>query len=173
MLLSKAEKDKRLKAAMSGQIHIPKRMHRATQALFWEYRHNVRWKERGITPLFNLSKQDKNDTLSMYQLYMQCASDYEAALVILGNWDHWKKLCATPWFPRHLEKWRADRDERLQFLAQETVVNALLNGNITAAKHVLKEGMKTEATPKATTEPSLDDSEWLASAKAVLDKGEE
>ena len=179
MLVTEEWKQERLKRAYAGQLNIPDHMNRATQALFWEFRNKVRWKERGIVPQYNLSYKDHDGTLSMRQIYLQCATEYEAALVLLGRWDHWEKLCNTPWFPKHIEKWRAEKAARDGDLGRSKIVEAAHAGNLQAAKYLdqesktpqpKREKKPTKAQLGSSAKPKSDDAvawaeEMLARAK--------
>lgn len=152
MLVTDEWKQERLKRAYAGELNIPKHMNRATQALFWEFRNKVRWKERDIIPQYNLSFTDHDDTLSMRQIYMQCTTEYEAAMVLLGRWDHWEKLCNTPWFPKHIEKWRAEKAARDGDLGRSKIVEAAQAGNLNAAKYLDQESKVPQ--PKRKKKPA-------------------
>ena len=153
MLLTDEIKKERLKRAYSGFRNVPEKLHRATQALFWEHRHACRWKEKNFHPPYNLSMRDHDDTLSMPQIYFQCASEYEAALVLLGNWEHWEKLCATKWFPKYLEKWRNEKDRREQAIGRGKIIELANSGNLAAAKYL----DQLHKQPKAVKESPVEE----------------
>jgi hypothetical protein len=136
MLLTEQEKKARLQRAFSGLRNVPDKLHRATQALFWEHRHASRWKEKGIIPVYNLSKRDHDDTLSMQQIYFQCASEYEAAMVLLGDWEHWERLTSCKWFQPHLCKWRQEKARRDSHMGRSKIIELAEQGNLAAAKYL-------------------------------------
>lgn len=173
MLVTDEWKKKRLARAYSGELNIPDSMNRATQAMFWEYRHNVRWKERGIVPVYNLGYKDHNGTLAMRQIYLQCTTEYEAAMVLLGRWDHWEKLCRTPWFPEHLAKWKAEKAARDGDLGRNTIVELATKGNLAAAKYLDQErtGAASPKKPAPSKAPTTQDADagmsaWLEESLA-------
>jgi len=183
MLLTQEEKKARWEAAYAGDIHVPKTMHRATMALFWELRHKVHYKKRNITPVFNFSMKDHDGTLSFPQLYFQCESDYEAAMVILGSWKHWEKLTNTAWFAEKLAQWKEEKEQRDKAHARAKIKELVNSGNLAACKYVAGGGLedeprkkpkeKPEATPepeKSSTENSSDD--WLEHGLSVMEEND-
>ena len=128
----------RIELAQNGELPIPKNLDRATQALFVEYAQSCRAETRGITPPYNLTKRDTDESLSMYQIYMQCESEYEAAIVLLGDYRHWEKLCTRPWFKKKRDEWERERAIRDTAGAISGLRKAALNGNAAAAEKLMK-----------------------------------
>lgn len=128
---------KRIDAVNDGILPIPDNLDKATQALFWEYRSQTRSEERGITPVYNLSKRDHDDTLSMYQIYMQCSSEYEAAIVLLGDYAHWEHLCTRPWFSQRRDAWERERSVRDYANGITGLRKAAEAGNASAAEKLM------------------------------------
>lgn len=160
MLLTEEEKKARLSRAFSGHRNVPKKLHRATQALFWEKRHSSRAKQKGFLPIYNLSKRDHDGTLSMPQIYFQCTSEYEAAMVLLGDWEHWEKLVKCTWFQPYLEKWRNEKDRRDNAIGQGKIVELAAAGNLAAAKYLANKN-----TSKAKTDPDVVEKEPTTQAE--------
>lgn len=127
----------RIDAAAEGILPIPDNLDKATQALFWEYRSQTRASERGISPIYNLSKRDHDDTLSMYQIYMQCSSEYEAAIVLLGDYAHWEYLCTRPWFSKRRDEWERERSVRDYANGVTGLRKAAEAGNASAAEKLM------------------------------------
>jgi len=132
-----------------------------TKALFWE------WKfiNEEIKPVYNLSRRDHNDTISMYNLYMAHDTEYEAGIHILGNWDHWKALCGCKVFMPYLAKWREEVKAREEAMAHRILLEAAEQGNVTAAKTLLLDSKKVEKAGR----PSNQQVEKAAKAQAELD----
>ena len=63
--------------------------HYLTQGLFYEYRHHTKLPYIPYT----LRERDYKGYLSMYRIYMECDTEYEAAQVLLNSWEHWCRLC--------------------------------------------------------------------------------
>lgn len=175
MYLEEKEFKRRLKRGYSGQLNVPKNLNRATQALFWEFRHQCRWKQRGFVPVYNLSMRDHDDTLSMPQIYIQCHTEYEAAMVLLGNWEHWERLTATEWFQKHLEKWRALKLKKDGDMGHAKIVELAQRGNVSAAKYLDQKAAKQQhkverpkKKPQSETaeveHPATVDEDWLTTS---------
>jgi hypothetical protein len=101
--------------------------------------HEFNLQSAGAIPVYNLKKYDWKDTLSMYQIYMACASEYEAAMKLLGDWKHWQKLCNTSWFHPHIDSWREEVLIREAALGKAVVIRAAEEGNVAAAKELMKQ----------------------------------
>lgn len=123
-----------IKKTRKGEMPIPENMDRATAALFWENRLTSNVESRGLKSIYNLSTKDHNGTLSMYQIYMQCDTEYDAALVLLGSLSHWRKLCECKWFVPHVEAWREDMAIRDQAIGRAAMIEGASKGNYAAGK---------------------------------------
>ncbi len=120
-----------------------------TTSLFWEYRAMT---VGGADSVYNLSEKDHNKTLSMYKIYMSKDTEYEAALYLLGSWDHWQTLCGTSFFKKHIDKWREERTIREESLAHKILLENAKNGNVTAAKTLLLDTRKIQKAGRPTTQ---------------------
>ena len=76
---------------------------------------------------------------SMYLIYMSCDSEYEAAIKLLGNYQHWTKLKRCTWFLPYVEEWNAELRLRESALARAKLVALTEAGNVTAARTLLNE----------------------------------
>jgi hypothetical protein len=127
-------------------LPIDKRLARCTQALFFEFKHSTTVKD--IPAPYTLKPYDwtNNGCLhkSMYLIYMECDSEYEAAMKLLGSWPHWNKLKKLEWFREELDKWNAEIELREQALARSKLIKLTEAGNVTAAKTLLA-GTKAKA----------------------------
>ena len=116
---------------------IPERFCTTTKAMFYEHRFQTTVKEKAP---YTLRKQDKVDEKSghvyrsMYLIYMQCDSEYEAAIKLLGSYPHWRKLKRCSWFHDHFEAWEAERNIRDEAIARSILVRLAMVGNVTAAR---------------------------------------
>jgi hypothetical protein len=84
----------------------------------------------------------------MYQIFMQCPSEYDAALVLLGSFAHWQKLCKTQWFTPHITKWREQMAIRDCAIGQSTIYLKALQGDVSAGKQLLANHKVVGATAK-------------------------
>lgn len=118
-----------------------------TKGMFYEFRHQS---TSELTPIFTLKPYDFTDVhgntyASVYLLYMECDSEYEAAIKILGSYNHWKKLARAGWFSSYLEEWEAERNIRDEAIARSTLIAAAEAGNVTAANSIYKNSKKADS----------------------------
>jgi len=131
---------------------IPDRFCKTTKALFYEYRYQTTVDDKAP---YTLKYQDFVDPTghrykSMYQIYMNCDSEYEAAIKILGSFPHWKKLKRCSWFHDHIERWEEERNIRDEAIARSILVKLAETGNVTAARTLFA---NANATKKAMGRP--------------------
>lgn len=129
---------------------LPERLRGLTQALFYEYRHISKCDH---PPVYTLKEYDWEGCKSMYQIYMSCDSEYDAALTLLGSWKHWCRLKSTSWFKEYYEAWEEERAIRDQASATTTLLKRAEEGDTSAAKAVLshyKEAAKKGRPSKKT-----------------------
>ena len=119
--------------------------HYLTKGLFYEFKYQTKLTE---IP-YNLKERDWKGTRSMYQIFMSCGSEYEAAQLLLNSWKHWEVLCKSPWFVPHIEAWREEREIREAALGKATLIDQAESGNVAAAK-VLLEGAKKRKAGRPT-----------------------
>jgi hypothetical protein len=131
---------------------IPERFCKTTKALFYEYRYQTTVTDKAP---YTLRYQDFIDPeghmyKSMYQIYMRCDSEYEAAIAILGSYPHWKKLKRCSWFHDDIERWEEERNIRDEAIARSILVTLAECGNVTAARTLFA---NANATKKAMGRP--------------------
>ena len=120
-----------------------------TQALFLEYKF-IRT-DKGINDsVYNLKDYDWNGTLSMQNIYVACASEYDAAMTLVGSWNHWLKLKRCNWLKPYLEAWEAQRKLREETDSKLQLLEAAEDGNVTAAKTIFDQG-RTKRAGRPTT----------------------
>lgn len=121
-----------------------------TQALFYEHRFAS---SCPATAPYTLSSDDVVGTdgteyKSMYLIFMECNTEYEAAIKLLGSWKHWEKLCKAKWFKDYVESWREEMALRAAALGYEKLIYLTQANNVTAAKALVTEAKVT--SPKNT-----------------------
>jgi hypothetical protein len=139
--------DKIINQVRKGKMPVPENMNKATAALFWEKRHTSACEERGLTPMYNLGTLDHDGTVSMYQIYMQCATEYEAALVLLGSLRHWSMLLECKWFKPHIDQWRKDMALRDEAIGRQALLMAAAKGVPAAGSALIRDAGKRGAKP--------------------------
>lgn len=112
-----------------------------TASLFWENRFQSADKEFPFT----LTDFDRSETCkSMYQIFMQHETEYDAAMALLGSWRHWEALCKAKFFKPYIQSWRQEVILREESMAKKVLLaEARDEANVTAAKAILAENKKT------------------------------
>ena len=120
-----------------------------TTSLFWECRHIAK---PGTIAVYNVSTKDHHNTLSMYNIFMDKDTEYEAGMYLLGSWDHWQTLCGSSFFNKHITKWREERITREEALAHKVLLESARNGNVTAARTILLDNRKIQKAGRPTNQ---------------------
>lgn len=116
------------------ELPIDIQLRHCTQALFYEFRHKTSGKVRAPYCLKDYDYSYGGFTyLSMYMIYMECDSEYEAGIKLLGSYGHWNKLKETAWFTPYFERWEAERNIRDEAMARSVLISLAEAGNVTAA----------------------------------------
>jgi hypothetical protein len=105
------------------------------------------WGVRQDEPLYYLKENPMDDAYpSMYQIYMECVDEYEAAMRLVGTMKHWEKLCSISWFmdgkddfgTRGLKAWREDMRRRDESKALSLLNAKAEEGDTSAARAILQ-----------------------------------
>ena len=112
-----------------------------TQSLFYEFRFST---GSEYMP-FCLKERDYKGHISVYRVFMECDTEYEAAMILLNSWKHWQVLCNAPWFAKELKKWREEREIREAAIGKAVLIKEAEKGNITAAKSLIDLSGKRKA----------------------------
>lgn len=118
-------------------LPIPKAFLKSTKGMFYKYRFQTTIKEKAPYTLRNQDfVKDGHLYRSMYLIYMECDSEYEAAIKLLGSYPHWQKLKRCSWFHDYFEAWEAERNIRDEAIARSILVRLAMVGNVTAARTI-------------------------------------
>lgn len=124
--------------------------------------------------------------ISAYKIYMDSVNEYEAAMRIVGDMHHWRKLCELDWFlhgvPKAKDKritsgllqWREDHAMKREAEQLQLLTAAAQTGNVQAAKYLNEyTGKKLSSKSKIqeTKKSSPEDAKVLQLLKAVKDVG--
>jgi hypothetical protein len=102
-------------------------------------------------PIYTLKQKHKPELglISAYQLYMESADEYEAALKICPSLVEWERMAKAKWFLEGaspapggfegLKVWREHMRMRDASLAKKQLLEQTNEGNVTAAKALLAE----------------------------------
>jgi hypothetical protein len=129
-----------LRPKVGSELPIHPRFVGCTKAMFYEHRHQTTVE---IDAPYCLKPNDHEFKgvvyKSMYLIYMSCDSEYEAAIKLLGNYQHWTKLKRCTWFLPYVEEWNAELRLRESALARAKLVMLTEAGNVTAARTLLND----------------------------------
>ena len=132
-----------LRPKREHELPIDKSLARSTCALFYEWRHSTTVDTPAPYTLkhYDITRKGR-EYRSAYLIYMSCATEYEAAMRLLGSWEHSLKLAKTKWFPAHLESWRAEMRLKEETIARKLLLSQIEDGDTKAAKALLLAGSK-------------------------------
>jgi hypothetical protein len=99
---------------------------------------------------------------SVSALYRDCNSEYEAAILIVESWEHWKKLCSLDWFVKGhvtsaglkyqgLDDWKEEQELRKKSISETILMKEVGKGNVTAAKFIYEQQGKQAAKGRPET----------------------
>ncbi len=139
-----------LQPKVGDALPISQTMVGCTKALFFEHRFQTTVTENAPYCLKSNDHEFKDVVYrSMYLIYMSCDSEYEAAIKLLGNFQHWQKLKRCTWFLPYVEEWNAELALRESALAKSKLVTLTENGNVTAARTLLNtKGVASRGKPE-------------------------
>jgi len=134
-----------------------------TQGLFYEF--------NNLEAPFTLRSVDYtskrgNTYTSVAKIFIESVDEYEAAITILGSWEHWEKLCNLSWFTEGyttstgmvyggLNNWRNQMKLRDESLAKSQLIDQVKTGNVAASRYLHEISTKHKAgRPKKVSAPA-------------------
>ena len=132
-----------------------------TQGLFYEWNNKeaeFTMRDTGSDPLY--TARSGKTYVSLPYLFRNSNSEYDCAIEMLGNWEHWKKLCGLEWFMTGsimnaqftgLNDWRAEKELAEESRAKQVILQAIEEGDLQAAKFLYDK--KTKVTPTKVGRP--------------------
>ena len=139
-------------------------LHYRTQSLFVDFKNTDGDK---YPPIFTLKEYDIPGYPSLYKLYMEYSSEYEAAVGIIGSWTHWNYLKERSWFKELVDRWEAERETRDKALAKRQLMKAAEEGNVAAQRTLFG---TQEAKPKRKTKAQKEQELKAADENKALDE---
>lgn len=132
-----------------------------TQGLFYEF--------NNVDAPFTLRSDDYtsrrgNKYVSVAKLFIESVDEYDAAIKILGSWEHWEKLCNLSWFTDGyttstgmvyggLNNWRNQMKLRDESLAKSQLIDQVKTGNVAASRYLHEISTKQKAGRPETKKP--------------------
>lgn len=99
-------------------------------------------------PLYTMREDKWKGLPSAYRIFMESESEYEAAMKLVGSWNHWQRLLKCKPFVEGtdeqwsgLNTWREEKEIKERAMALTQLKASALDGNVTAQK-MLYEGPK-------------------------------
>ena len=106
------------------------------------------------TVIYTLKDRDHEGFPSLYRLYMETndPTEWRFAMKYLDGWDHWERLCESPWFKPYIERWRRElqlrvASESLARIMAESKTNS--RDSFTANRYLLERGWEPKDSKKA------------------------
>lgn len=89
--------------------------------------------DSGVTPVFKLSDWRK--------VYVDIAdpTGYQAAMALIGDWEHWQLIAKSPAFAPHLEAWNREVEVKLRSDGLKQLIKQSKGPTGTAAARYLAE----------------------------------
>lgn len=155
--------------------------------LFAEFNKN---NQEDYPPLYTMREEPWKGLPSAYQIYMYSDSEYEAALKLVGSWQHWQRLLSCKPFMegkkdgmswQGLLAWREEKEIRDKAQAYNMLKTSAAQGNVQAQKLIYdgdkpaKRGRPTKAEvtreAKAQAETSQEIKNDLKRISLAVDNG--
>lgn len=96
--------------------------------------------------------KDGRKIKSLYQIFMSSVDEYDFAMKAFGNLAEWNQLLQTKWFSegyrahRGIEAWREDMRARDESRAKQTLMLAVSEGDVSAAKKLYDMSKKKDTS---------------------------
>lgn len=81
------------------------------------------------------------------KVFMEAITEYEAALILFTDWDHWKDFSEFKFNKTYLDKWRVEKEIRDRLKLSKLLWKAAENGSVPAQKALLEEANKNDTKP--------------------------
>lgn len=96
-------------------------------------------------PVYTMRPFDHKGCRSAYLIYMAADTEFDAAMQIVGDMRHWRRLCGLKWFMKGsedglfdgLETWRKDKAEKDATEIIRLLKDKAADGNVPAQKILL------------------------------------
>lgn len=106
-------------------------------------------------PIYTMRGQDRRGCISARRIYMEAADEYDAAMQLVGSWEHWQRLCkinkfmngqATGEVFEGLAAWREEKKLKDKSEARKLLMKSAKDGNVTAQK-IIYDGKEPAGRP--------------------------
>jgi hypothetical protein len=96
-------------------------------------------------PIYTMREDEWEGLPSAYRIYMYSASEWEAAMKLVGSWAHWQRLLQVPQFVNGSKEshtwngiaaWREEKELMDRMVAYDQLKQAAAGGNVQAQKAI-------------------------------------
>lgn len=112
-------------------------------------------------PIYTMREEPYSDLPSAYLIYMYADSEYEAAMKLVGSWQHWQKLLKSKPFVQGsddhsqwvgLQAWRDEKEVKDMAVAYNQLQMNAAQGNVQAQKMIFdgKQSASKRGRPSKT-----------------------
>jgi len=141
-----------------------------TSGLFFEFRND------GCEPMFTIKSHDHKGYKSLKKIYLSYPHvpgyEYEFAETILGGWDHWLKMQASPKLKPIIDSWKEELETKHKCRSIAAIVGMANDeedkNRMQAAKYLAEKGYSEKATKGRPSKL-----EKQAALKAEMDRNNE
>jgi len=136
--------------------------------LFYEFN---KTRHEDYPPLYTMREESFQGLPSAYLIYMYSESEHEAAMKLVGSWQHWQRLLKSRPFVEGyedgcmwsgLQAWRDEKGIRDKAIAYNQLRTSAAEGNVQAQKMIF-DGTKT---PSKRGRPSKEEVKQAAREQA-------
>jgi len=124
-------------------------------------------------PLYTMREKPWKGLPSAYQIYMYSDSEYEAAMKLVGSWQHWQRLLKSKPFVEGIEEtgqwvglqaWRDEKEIKDKATAYNQLKMSASQGQVQAQKMIFD----GKATASKRGRPSKEEIKAMAKEQAEL-----
>ena len=106
-------------------------------------------------PMYTMHEEDRNGLPSAKRIYMEAESEYDAAMQLVGSWQHWKRLLRCKPFTKGLPNqqwegldfWREEKEIRDKAEAFKQLKKSAAKGNVPAQRTIYEGNKQTKGRP--------------------------
>lgn len=94
------------------------------------------------------------------QVFLDCRdpSEYDVAMKVVGDWEHWEEIRNHPLIKPHVEKWHKELEVKLRSEAiKQMVSHSKQPGGTAAAKWLADKGYASEGVKKGVGRPKKEE----------------
>jgi hypothetical protein len=112
-------------------------------------------------PVYTMREKARHGCPSAYEIYMDSANEYEAAMKLVGSMRHWRRLCGLKWFMEGddekafdgVKQWREDKALKDQAEQIKLLREQAEGGSVTAQKILLEATGGKKKVGRPTKQP--------------------